>query len=232
MDAPASRPEIPPPASQKMKFTMPIAILCAGALIALSVLVVGMRPPERTADAPNAESVPAVSEDDYVYGSRSAGILMVEYSDLECPFCERIHASLKRIVDESEGEVAWVYRHLPLTSIHEEAFPAALAAECIGKGAGNDALWAFVDSAFKNQRSLGSAFYKTEAARAGISSAELAACLSSKELAEKVERQARDAVVAGAQGTPFVVILKGERSTAFNGALPYQEILRAIERVR
>lgn len=91
-------------------------------------------------------------ETDYFKGNMNAEIVIYEFSDYECPFCSRVHPTLKNIV-EKNANVAWVYRHLPL-SFHPQAMPAAIAAECIGQEKGNEAFWAFTDAIYADQNVL------------------------------------------------------------------------------
>jgi protein-disulfide isomerase len=90
------------------------------------------------------------SADDHIIGSPTAPIVLVEYSDFQCPYCKMIHPDLKRIVSESNGQIAWVYRDFPLYQIHPEAENAANAAECIAAQKGNDAFWQFGDAIFES----------------------------------------------------------------------------------
>jgi protein-disulfide isomerase len=78
-----------------------------------------------------AATVRAPSADEHIIGSATAPIVLIEYSDYQCPYCQMIHQTLKQIVGESNGEIAWVYRHFPLYTIHPQAIPAAIASECI-----------------------------------------------------------------------------------------------------
>jgi protein-disulfide isomerase len=89
--------------------------------------------------------VPAVTADDHIIGSITAPIIMVEYSDLECPYCKRFGGTAKQIVAESNGNVAWVYRHW---IVHPGALPKAIASECVSKLKGNDAFWKYIDLVF------------------------------------------------------------------------------------
>lgn len=100
--------------------------------------------PTLQADVANAPSVTA--EDNY-RGASDARIVLVEYSDYECPFCERFHPTAQQALDEYPDDVAWVFRHYPL-SFHPNAQKAAEAAECVYSLAGNDAFWAYTDRLF------------------------------------------------------------------------------------
>jgi len=84
-------------------------------------------------------------EGDHIMGNPEAPIMIIEYSDLECPFCKRFSGTMKEIVSESNGNVAWVYRHW---IVHPGALAKAGAAECVTKLKGNDAFWKYVDLVF------------------------------------------------------------------------------------
>lgn len=85
------------------------------------------------------------SDSDHVRGDRNADIAIIEYSDLECPFCARFHNTANQAVEELN--VMWVYRHFPLTG-HQFAQLKAEASECIAEYGGEDAFWAYTDAIF------------------------------------------------------------------------------------
>lgn len=97
-----------------------------------------------------ADNVPPVTDDDHIFGDKDAPVKIVEYSDFECPFCASVHPTLKQLVVDYDGDVAWVYRHYPL-DFHPNAQPAAEASECIAELGGNDEFWEFSDYIFANQ---------------------------------------------------------------------------------
>ena len=92
--------------------------------------------------------IPAVSDQDHILGNLNAPVKLIEYSDLQCPFCGRFHPTMQRVVKEYGDQVAWVYRHFPLESIHPNARPLANASECAANLGGNDSFWKFVDAVF------------------------------------------------------------------------------------
>jgi protein-disulfide isomerase len=101
------------------------------------------------ADLPTAEklTVRAVdAKNEYVRGNASAKVTLIEYSDFECPFCKRFHATMQQVLAAEGNNVRWVYRQFPLDSLHSKARTEALASECAGE---QGKFWEFVDSLFK-----------------------------------------------------------------------------------
>lgn len=98
-----------------------------------------------TVALPYAGEVPAIDENDHVWGNPDAVVTVIEYSDYECPYCKAYHATMKQVVEESEGTVNWVYRHWP---IHQGSFAKLVAAECVSQIKGNEAFWKYTDLIF------------------------------------------------------------------------------------
>lgn len=223
---------------QKKKFelTPSVSILLAGVIIAGAIVYVNLNPKQPVVDTgePATElSVVPVSADDHIIGSPNAPIVLIEYSDFQCPFCSRIHPDLKRIVEESNGEVAWVYRHLPLESIHPEAMPSAIASECIAKQLGNDGFWRFADALFEDQSKMNTAEYVALAARLGANVQQFSACTTSGEFDDLIAGHMFEAQQNGGTGTPFTVVMyNGKPAGALPGALPYAQIKAVINSVK
>lgn len=217
---------------------IPGAIVIAGAFIALALFFSSGEPrPQDTGDKFNnngssaVEDIRPVSEDDHVFGNPDAPVTIIEYSDFECPFCERFHPTVQRIVEDFDGEVNWVYRHFPLSSIHPQAGPAALASECVANIAGNDAFWEFGDALFKNQAVLGMNLYTSLASEYGVSEEELTICMQSDEVNQAVTDDFNEVVAAGGRGTPYsVIISRNGELFPFSGALPYEQVKPLIEK--
>ncbi|MFH1112185.1 MAG: thioredoxin domain-containing protein [Patescibacteria group bacterium] len=102
-----------------------------------------------------------IKDSDYVLGDINAPVTVVEYSDLECPFCKRFHPTKQQIMTEFPGKVRWVFRHFPL-SFHANAQKEAEAAECAGKLGGAEKYWAFIDKIFERTTSNGTGFALTD----------------------------------------------------------------------
>ncbi len=95
--------------------------------------------------APYKGEVVLSEEGDHVYGDANAPVVVIEYSDLECPYCKAFQTTMKQVVDESNGQVAWMYRHWP---IHAGSMDKLVASECVAKLKGNDAFWKYIELVF------------------------------------------------------------------------------------
>jgi len=89
--------------------------------------------------------IPLYEEGEHILGNPDASVVVIEYSDLECPYCKRFGGTMKEIVAESNGSVAWVYRHW---IVHQTALPKSAASECVAKLKGNEAFWQYIDLVF------------------------------------------------------------------------------------
>lgn len=101
------------------------------------------------ADLPVAEKVTVRAIDtnkEPARGNLKAKISLIEYSDFECPFCKRFHATMQQVMAANGDNVRWVYRQFPLDSLHQKARTEALASECAGE---QGKFWEFTDSIFK-----------------------------------------------------------------------------------
>lgn len=178
------------------------------------------QPTAQPTAAPSLDPAPVDSSVDHIRGDVNAPVTIIEYSDLECPFCSRFHDTMKQILAQYDGEVRWVYRHFPLTSIHPNAQPAALAAECAGE---QNKFWEFVDAAFAGQQTggVGQAALQTLAQNLGLNMSQYNECVTSQKYAAKVTADAQDATATGGQGTPHSIIVTADGSAQLiSGAQP------------
>lgn len=217
-----------------------IAILVAGVLIAAAILYTnGQTPTLGAAAAGQVATIDAASirppmASEHIIGSPNAPIVLVEYSDFQCPYCSVVYPTLKKIVDESNGQIAWVYREFPLTSIHPQALPAANAAECIAKQLGNDGFWKYADAVFNNQSKLTPDYSASIAKSLGADMAAYNQCVSSSEFGKVIDADTAEAEGAGGTGTPFTVVVntKTGKAAPVSGALPYAQFMAVIKSVQ
>lgn len=220
---------------------VPIAIVIAAGLIAGAIYLNGAGSAGGQKAAVNdaaqaAVEFRAVDQTDHVKGNPNAPILLVEYSDYDCPFCKQFHDTLTQVMQEygESGKIAWVYRHLPLEQLHPNAPKIAIAAECVADVAGNDAFWRFTDRVFseKTVRDFTDMSRITEyAVDAGASESEFSLCYSSEKTKDKIAASIAEAAKAGARGTPHTFLIVGDQKTVINGAQPYTVVKAAIDNI-
>ncbi len=229
------------PETKKVEFSPAMAILASGALIAAAILFTnyfpgpasaGAVPTVNTNEQQVTTNVPPVSDKDHIVGSPDAPIMLIEYSDFQCPYCARIYPTLKRIAEESNGQIAWVHRNFPLESIHPQARPSALAAECIADQLGNNGFWKFTDAVMSNQGKMSPAYYAQLATQFGANAQTFASCVSSEKFGSKIDTETADAMQNGGQGTPFTIVAGNGVQVPISGALPYESIMAVIRQVQ
>lgn len=175
-----------------------------------------------------------ISEADYILGNPNAPILMVEYSDYDCPFCKEFHATMHQIMDEYgvTGKVAWVYRQFPLVQLHPNSPKISEAALCVGKLGGNSAFWQFTDAIYES-RNVDEYTNVTKlplfAEEAGIPRSEYIACVDGKQMEADVTASIQDGLNAGALGTPYTVLMVGDQEAVVNGARTYETVKSIVQ---
>ena len=189
----------------------------------------------READMRAAALRPVSKGRDHIRGDPAAPVTLVEYSDFECPFCKRFHLTAKRLVDESKGQLKWVYRHFPLDELHPgKARKEAVASECAAEIGGNDAFWKFADRFFEltasNNRTDVDAVLPQIASEIGLDKARFASCLASGRHDRRVAEDAQDAAASGGRGTPWsFIVSKSGKAYSLSGAQPYAAVKQLVD---
>lgn len=225
------------------KLSVPLAIIVAGALIAGAIYLGGGNTQlAETTSKPSTQQnkeldeIRPIDSGDHIRGNPNARVLIVEYSDMECPFCKSFHPTMQRIMEEygKDGRVAWVYRHFPLDSIHSKARTEAVAAECAGELGGNDAFWKFTDRFFEltpsNNQTDTTTVLPQIAREIGLDENTFNACFASGKYDEHIQDDLDNAITTGGNGTPWsIVITKSGKKFPLSGAQPYEAVRQLIE---
>lgn len=163
------------------------------------------------------------TENSYAIGPADAPITIVEFSDYECPFCRRWHAEVyEPLLAAYPGKIRLVYRNLPLTSIHPDAFGAAEAAMCAGE---QDVYWKYHDKLFSSE-SLGNNVYIQYAQELGLNMPTFEACLSDHKYQKAIETDSDFAINLGIRSTPTFFI----NGLAIVGAQPLDVFKQVIDK--
>ncbi|HEU0080875.1 MAG TPA: thioredoxin domain-containing protein [Candidatus Paceibacterota bacterium] len=227
----------PDTSSPKTSLSIPVAIVIAGALIAFGIYWTGRgnAAPQAKVSAAVAEAIKPVQASDHVLGDRNAKVMIVEYSDTECPFCKNFHNTLHQLVADYPGKVAWAFRHFP---VHTKSVHEGSALECAAELGGNDAFWKYADKVFaatNSNDSLDPALLPQFAKDLGLDVTKFNACLDSGKYEARINQDKQNVIDAGAQGTPYSVIFiggpKGERVPISQGALPYQSMKEIVDSI-
>lgn len=230
---------------QKKDLGLPISIVVAGVLISLSIYGTGgikivNNPSGAVANLPSAEeereiNIKPASNTDRIIGKTDAEVVIISYTDYECPFCKKFHETMVQIMDEyrAGGKVAWVYRYFPLDMLHTKARKEAEAAECAYQLGGNVKFWEYVNKIFaytKSNDGLDMALIPKFATEIGLDSVSFNGCLAGDKAKKVVQAQQDEGVSAGARGTPYSVILtKDGKKLPIDGAMPFESIKASID---
>ncbi len=218
--------------------SIPAAIIVAGILIAGAVYFSQVGPrqavtqtvPEATRPVASLDTRPITSED-HARGPENAKITILEYSDLECPYCKIFHQSMLQLMKDHPNDIRWVFRHSPIPELHPNAPAIASAAECAGK---QGKFWEFTDVAFKGDPTDGGmnlADLPTHAQEAGVADiAAFQSCVAENGFTDKIQKDIDDGLKAGLQGTPFNMVITADgKKTQLGGGIGYSQLKAVIE---
>ena len=141
---------------------------------------------------------------DNVRGNLESSVVVMEYSDFQCPACKTYYPVTRQLMTEFEDRVIFVYRHFPLTNVHSNAEFAARAAEAAGR---QGKFWEMHDLLFEKQGEWSTVsdvvpMFETYATLLGISVDRFDSDLGSSEVKNFVKAQKAHAIKSGLQGTP------------------------------
>lgn len=149
------------------------------------------------------ENPRAVIGDSPTTGAADAEIVLVEFSDFQCPFCARAHDTVKQFMDKNGDRVTLVYKHLPLAQIHPEAVPAAKAAWAAQQ---QGKFWEYQDALFEQQDRLGEALYEEIAQSLNLNREQFESDRNSDAAIAAIQQDIQLAQALGISGTPFFVM--------------------------
>lgn len=159
-------------------------------------------------DAPQGDQVTSVTESDWVKGGEDARVTLIEFGDFECPACGAFYPVGKQIEETFGDQIQMVYRHLPLTAIHPNAMPAAIASEAAGA---QGAFWEMHDVLFERQAEWARqhdprATFVQYAEALGLNVAVFEEDYDDEIGLEKIQNDIRNSRQLGVTGTPTFVL--------------------------
>ncbi|MBE9184605.1 DsbA family protein [Microcoleus sp. LEGE 07076] len=150
-------------------------------------------------------------------GAASQQIVLLEFSDFQCPFCAKAHDTVKQFMAKHQDKVTLAYKHFPLTSIHPQALPAAKAAWAAGQ---QGKFWEYYSALFEGQKDLGEEFYGSIAQKLNLKLDKFNTDRNSPAAETAIAKDVQLAKQLGIEGTPFF-IMNGQ---TFSGAVELSEM--------
>lgn len=175
-----------------------------------SNVYVMLTPPSTVVDLGNAD----------VHGSKDAPVMLVEFADYECPYCQKVAPAIKKLQDELGSKLAVAYKDFPLP-MHSHAEKAAEAARCAGK---QGQFWAFHDELFSSKE-LDVDQLKAQAHALKLDSAAFNKCLDTGETAAAVQQDREQGLRLGLTGTPSFFV----NGHFISGALDYAALRKIVD---
>jgi protein-disulfide isomerase len=173
-------------------------------------------------------------------GSETARIVMVEFSDYQCPFCALFFRQTLPQLDQDyikTGKIKYVFNNVPLDNLHPAAFKAAEAAECAGD---QSRFWEMHDKIFANPRALSATDLSGYAKAVGVDLPQFSQCLESGKNAPSIKEGLALAERLGVDGTPtFVIALSDAKNPRdpnikvlgiISGAQPFSVFKSALDK--
>ena len=216
---------------EKNNNLVPVAIIIASLIIGAALYFRAPAPVANPGDGPtqvqgDLNKLAKVDAKEHIKGNLNAPVKIIEYSDLECPFCKAFHLAMNELMTKygQDSKVAWIFRHFPLDR-HPKATPEAVAAECVAKLGSNDKFWQYIDQIFTTTPSnngLDLTVLPKFAIDLGIDETKFQNCLDNNETKLIVDTNYQNGLELGVDGTPYVVMIlpDGKKFLLFREATP------------
>jgi protein-disulfide isomerase len=217
----------------KMSLPSPLLAMFVPALVALAGAagcVSNTRTAQPAADPPAATSASQV--DQRILGATDAQVMIIEFTDLQCPYCARFARDTWPLLREryvDTGKVRFATRDLPLP-FHAFALPAAVAARCAGQ---QGKFWEYREALFRDQSQLGQDRFTELAGTLGMDAGRFDACRADPAVTAAVRADAALAASSGIASTPSFVIgrvVNGEfEGEVMSGAQPFEVFQQRLD---
>jgi protein-disulfide isomerase len=217
-----------------------LAIIIAGLLISGSIIFTHLdsKTSENFVDPDSLFAGRELKTEELYSGSTDSKIILLEYSDLECPFCKKFHnETMTKVKENYKDKIAIAYRHFPL-NFHKKAIKEAEAALCARDQASNSGYFKFMSKIFEvtpANDGLDHSTLPSIAKESGVKDIEAwQKCLDSGVYSEYVQNDLEDGALVGVQGTPNTFVLAKTKDgykiiTVINGARDYKYVSNIID---
>jgi protein-disulfide isomerase len=220
---------------QQGDIMVPVAIIIAAIIIGLAVMFTNkntgenndtdLQLPEETGQV----QLDPITSQDHIRGDINAVVKIVEYSDLDCPFCQRFHQTMKQITSEyGSDKVAWVYRNSP---IYPKSFGYANATECVAEIGGEEKFWQYLDLLYsRDDKNLDVGILESYAQQVGVDVEPFKKCQDEMRYKDKLNINVAGMAKAGGGGTPHsILVAPNGELIQIMGAQPIESVKSLIE---
>lgn len=219
---------------------LPISIVLIGVIISAGIYIARISPEVETNEQEIIKIQP-ISEFDNILGNPEAKVTIIEYSDFACPFCQAFHETMNRLFDEyiKTGQVAWVYRHLPVTETHGNSYGASVASECVAEydreNNRENLFFQYANKIFNDAPiTLEPENLKLLAINLGVEESFYDECVASDRHNINIDRSIDDAQILAENerdfATPYLIIYSNTGlQTTISGAESYENMIEIIE---
>ncbi len=226
------------------KISLPISIIIAGIIIGGSIYIntktnkpsINQKETNENIALDIRDTLRPIDVNDHILGNPKARIVIVEYSDTECPYCKEFHKTLQTIMQEygEQGKVAWVYRHFPMEELHSKAIKEAEATECANEIGGKTKFWEYINKLYEitpSNNNLDPKELTRIASLTNIDTKKFEVCLNSGQYKNRILSDIKNAQEIGASGTPYSVLIDTKKNDYYQleGGYPYIQLKSAIE---
>ncbi len=163
-----------------------------------------------------------VSSTGSAIGPVDAPVTIVEFSDYQCPYCQRAEPTVKQVLQQFEGKIRFVYKHFPLESIHPLARAASEAAGCAED---QGRFWDYHERVFAAANGLEAAALEGYATELELDLEAFRSCVAERRHADRITTDLADGQGAGVNSTPTFFV----NGVKIKGAQPFSEFQRLIE---
>ncbi|MBW2990850.1 DsbA family protein [Candidatus Woesearchaeota archaeon] len=208
------------PKSEGKENLVAIGVFVLLILIGIGIFTKGFDLFEKGTNDANARIRVPLGNDPYT-GNPNGSILIIAFSEYECPFCKEAEKTMKKIREMYSDEVVYLFKDFPLTRIHANAYNAALAAECAKE---QDMYWEYHDFLYEHNDQLEKQYLKEYANLLGLDTGKFDECLDTEKYKHEVDKDIETGRMAGVTGTPVFFI----NGIKIIGAKPEQEFVKII----
>jgi len=170
--------------------------------------------------------LPQIKKDDATLGKADSKVKVIIFSDFQCPYCKLFYTTLRDMMKTYQDKVLFVFKELPLDSIHPQASNAALASECALE---QNKFWQYADNLYAKQSKWSSATgttqFKKYAQTLGLNTHQFNQCLDSKKYQGKIDADKKEASDFSISGTPAIFV----NDQFKNGVISKDQLKKAID---